>query len=375
MTNKQLTIATLGAALLLCLALGYKWLHSSAAGVVTPNTAHPDESGRSDDNSPLKFEPGCDSGQTAGNQDQFEPPPKDDTSTTTTSRYGRLVFDYSLLSSFDGILTVTNTEHQRRLLETPVRSRQSSLDKVFPGPYTIDITGDSAWMSEITQVNAGDTVHVLLKEGTSQTLGVTILEEGSDAPIPFASLLRAGKDSPGLLTEPIRYVVAISDSNGRAELGGQPSVSLEYVVEKHGYEPHRLDSYSVAGGLLDWGVIRLSRAEGTVEVEYDLGTPANCTIQTSLEYFNSRKSEAANTPKGVASNSEYNWSRLGLADSKGSRVFRGLVRERKYIFTLMVIERDADGAISRHATYIVNGVKADQPKIVVSKNDLKWKQR
>lgn len=164
--------------------------------------------------------------------------------------------------------------------DSPVKEQVEKTRRLFAAWYAVAIVGDEAWFSGWFELADRETRTIVLKVDGVQAVTATVVDDATGEPLPGASLMLAGKATPGSDPEPEPHVLALSDEVGSVVLEGQPVASLTYRIQKHGYLPVDAESHVVSGGECSLGVVSLKQATGTITVEFDFSDVENLSQVT-----------------------------------------------------------------------------------------------
>ncbi|MBP9892711.1 MAG: carboxypeptidase regulatory-like domain-containing protein [Planctomycetes bacterium] len=143
---------------------------------------------------------------------------------------------------------------------------QKETSLLFPGEYRVELTGtDIAWQSEVLVLKEGETRVVELQAKAAAAAMVTILDADGNA-IAGAVLCRHSAMWAEFPARPSKWL-AVSDTGGKATLGGFPEGQVELRLEADGFEPEVIQAVLVSGVVTDLGAFRLRPAVGEIRIK------------------------------------------------------------------------------------------------------------
>ncbi|MBX3460029.1 MAG: carboxypeptidase regulatory-like domain-containing protein [Planctomycetes bacterium] len=135
---------------------------------------------------------------------------------------------------------------------------------MHPGRYLVRITGANAWQAEV-ELPPGVTHDVFPRFEQGAVVKARILNERGE-PMAGATLDIASRGAPRFPAEAVFGVLAVANADGVVELRGQPAGTAVFRLEAFGYQPAHVNATVHAGGKVELGDVKLSRAVGEIRI-------------------------------------------------------------------------------------------------------------
>lgn len=235
----------------------------------------------------------------------------------------------------DALAAITDDPWMNPIDTFALSERHDSRGLPAARQYKVRVSASTlAWESEVFSLANGETKVIQVPNARAASVRVRVVDAKGN-PISGAALMPYSRRHAVFPQQAEVWLTAITDADGVAELGGQPSGNQEYRVEASGKQFRRVRVLVNAGVANDLGQIVLEPAIGEIWIELPEGVPEGERIEVELK-----------TPFGTQSL----WATQEI--TRRSCVFRDLPTDRSYI--LLLIRRTKD---KRRGIFIINGIE------------------
>ncbi len=178
----------------------------------------------------------------------------------------KIVFKGDFTALYDASVLVKPLAQAYVADQVQLKARQETT-LLQPGEYRLILAGSkSGWESEVITLEAGESRTINLPIQPPASARVTVLNERGE-PISGAVLCRHDHRYADFPASAIPNWVAVSDSEGVAQLGGCGEGQVKLRVEAEGFESESISATLISGGNTDLGMVRLQRALGEIHVK------------------------------------------------------------------------------------------------------------